>query len=311
MTVGFVGLGNMGQNMVVRLLEQGVDVVGFNRTAHVTRSFGESVARKSLSGKFFDTPTIDMLVGKLDAPRVIWLMVSAGEPVDEEIDQLLLGGLTKGDTVIDGGNSFYKDSVRRHDELKKREIFYVDCGTSGGLDGARHGACLMLGGDKESIDSVQWLWDRLSTTPAGSGWRHVGPAGAGHFVKMIHNAIEYGMNEAIGEGFEMLTSGPYTIDLASVADLWIHGSIIRGYLLELLAKTFQKDPTLSSFTGTIGGGQTGQWALETAKELGISAKVLEAALVARKKSQTSQTFASKVVSALRAQYGGHKEEEKK
>lgn len=307
MTVRFIGLGKMGQNMVTRLLAQGIDVVGFNRTEEVTKSFVQEIFQRKFTGTFFDVYSIPQLMGKLTTPRVIWLMVAAGPPVDAVIEQLRAAGLTHGDIVIDGGNSWYKDSLRRHDELKKQGIAYVDCGTSGGLDGARHGACLMLGGEGETIERLSWLWDALSTPPAGLGWRQVGPAGAGHFVKMVHNAIEYGVNQAMGEGFDLLASGGYTLDIAAVADLWLHGSIIRGYLLELLVKTLHKDPTLSTFSGTIGGGQTGAWAMETAKTFGVTATVLKHALDSRKRSHRKPTFATKVVSALRFAYGGHQE----
>lgn len=234
-------------------------------------------------------------------------MVSAGAAVDEVLDQLIASGLQKGDIVIDGGNSFYKDSVRRYDKLSKSGIHYVDCGTSGGLDGARVGACLMLGGDESVIGSFRWLWDALA---AKDGWLQVGSSGAGHFVKMIHNAVEYGMDQAIGEGFALLSKGPYNLDLRSVAKNWNNGSIIRGYLLELLAQALSEDPHLDTFTGKVGGGETGTWAVATAKELGIEVAVLEKALEARKKSKEAPTFATKVVSALRREYGGHEEFQK-
>lgn len=302
MKIGFIGLGKMGQNMVVRLGEQGINVVGFNRTAEVTQTFAKDIARLGFTGTFLPVYDPASLVKALPPPRVIWLMVAAGRPVDGVIEQLVVAGVGNGDTIIDGGNSFYRDSVRRHEELKQRGIALIDCGTSGGLEGARNGACLMIGADEAVVRPLAWLWDRLSAT-----WKRVGPPGSGHFVKMVHNSIEYGMNQALGEGFEMLSKGPYPIDLEAIANLWNQGSIIRGYLVELLGRAFAKDPSLTSFTGVIGGGETGAWGLATAKELGVATPVLQQAVEARRHSKTRQTFATKVVSALRHQYGGHAE----
>lgn len=307
MSIGFVGLGKMGQNMVIHLVEQGVDVVGFNRTEIVTKSFTQEISQFHASGKFSAVYDIASLVETLSPSRIIWLMVDAGLAVDGVTRELLEAGVTTGDIMIDGGNSFYKDSIRRWEALTKKGISFIDCGTSGGLEGARHGACLMLGGDAEPIERLTWVWNALSAAPAGSAWKHVGPSGAGHFVKMVHNGIEYGVNQALGEGCEILVKGPYKLDIAGIAHLWNHGSIIRGYFLELLARALEKDPMLSSFAGVIGGGQTGRWALETAKELGVRADVLEEAMQARRRSQANPSFAAKVVSALRQEYGGHKE----
>lgn len=297
----------MGRNMIKRLLTQGIGVVGYNRTEQVTHSFVKELTRVNVRGQFSDTYDVPSLVAKLSPPRVIWLMVVAGLAVDGVMHKLLEAGVTTGDIIIDGANSFYKDSTRRWEILKKKGISFIDCGTSGGLEGARRGACLMIGGDTEPIEGLTWVWNALSAEPAGSAWKHVGSSGAGHFVKMVHNGIEYGVNQAIGEGYEILKKGPYQLDIARIADVWNHGSIIRGHLMELLARTLQEDQTLSSFTGVIGGGQTGHWALETARELGVPAHILEKALEARSASQTKQTFAGKVVSALRFAYGGHKE----
>lgn len=280
--LGFIGLGRMGLNMVLRLKEKGIDVVAYNRTP---------VPEASVS-------RVDELVSKLSTPRVLFLMVSA-QAVDEVIASLKL---TPGDTVIDGGNCFYKDTIRRSNELNTKSIHYIDCGTSGGLEGARTGACLMLGGEEDVVQDLTWLWNALGT------WEYFGPAGAGHFVKMVHNGVEYGMNQAIGEGFEILSKGPYALDYAKVAHNWNHGSVVRGWLVELLANAFDRDPKLAGFEGKVGGGQTGKWTVDSAKELGVEATVIEDALRAREKSQTKPTFAGKVVSALRAGYGGHKEQ---
>jgi len=304
-SIGFIGLGKMGKNMVLHLLEQGVDVVGFNRTGDVTTAFQASVVSDTTSevrGVFTAAGTIKELLQKLQSPRIIFLMVPNGNPVDEMLTQLVTLGLQKGDTVIDGGNTFYKDSVRRNKELETKGITFIDCGTSGGLEGARNGACLMLGGNKEKIAGFNWLWEKLAVK---DGYRYFGPSGAGHFVKMVHNGIEYGMDQALGEGFELLVKGPYQLDLASVAQTWEHGSVIRSWLVELLAMALVTDPKLDSYSGTIGGGQTGTWTTDAAKEFDVPIPVIAGALEARRASQTKPSMSGKVVSALRAGYGGH------
>lgn len=323
--LGFIGLGKMGKNMVLHALEAGVDIIAYNRTKdvmeefdHVTVDTFNPTSSSTQAGVFIPVYEIRELVEKLHKPRVIFLMVVDGAPVDEVISHLLTAGITSGDVIIDGGNSYWKDSVRRSKELKEKGINFIDCGTSGGLDGGRHGACLMLGGEKVIVDNLSWLWqtlsgkgDALQDVPlqdeVSGGWTYFGPAGAGHFVKMVHNGVEYGMNQAIGEGFEILSRGPFSLDFAKVAHNWSQGSVIRGWLMELLAKALDKDPKLEMYTGKVGGGQTGTWTLETAKEFGVDTPVLNDALVARKKSLIHPTFAGKVISALRAAYGGHKE----
>lgn len=293
--IGFIGLGKMGKNMVSHLREKGIDVVAYNRTP--------------LNDPDFPTvPTIEELIKALPAPRVVWLMVPNGA-VDEVLGQL---SLTEGDIVVDGGNSFYKDTVRRAGMLKTKGIHLVDCGTSGGLSGARNGACLMLGGEEEIVGGLSWLWDALSQKLASQGdalrsWNYFGPAGAGHFVKMVHNGIEYGMEQALGEGMEILSKGPYSLDLNKVAATWQNGSVVRGFLEDTLAAALAKDPKLDSFTGKVGGGETGGWTLAAAREFGVEAPVLEHALAARQKSLTNPTVSSKAISAMRREFGGHEE----
>ncbi len=308
--LGFIGLGRMGANMATHLIEQGIDIVVYNRTAEKTTQFTQEHPQAKMANG------ISQLVSQLASPRVIWLMVPNGQPVDDMITQLLASGLEKGDCVIDGGNTYYKDTVRRSSELASKGIHYIDCGTSGGLEGARNGACLMIGGDKEVVDSLQWLWEAgaIKDGPASTlrestrgGWAHFGPSGAGHFVKMVHNGVEYGMNQALGEGFEILSKGPYELDFAKVAHNWSHGSVVRGWLVELLAKAFDSDPKLDQYSGKVGGGETGKWTREAAKEFNAETDVIDASIEAREKSQQKPTFAGKVVSALRAGYGGHKE----
>jgi 6-phosphogluconate dehydrogenase len=299
MKLGFIGLGRMGKNMVLHLLEQNIDVVGYNRTVSVVDEFEKEIT----TGNFTPSKSIKEFVEQLESPKIILVMVKAGQPVDDVIQELLKNGLNDGDIIIDGGNSFYKDSVRRHELLVKENIAYIDCGTSGGLEGARHGACLMLGGTKETVEELTWLWDALGT------WTYFGPTGAGHFVKMVHNGVEYGIDQAFGEGFHLLAEGPYKdLDLQAVADNWSKGSVVRGWLIELLARAFSKDPKLSQYSGIAGGGQTGEWTKATAEEFKIPQPILDSALQSRKGSQAKPTFATKVVSALRFEYGGHKEE---
>lgn len=321
-TIGFIGLGRMGKNMILHLLENRVSVVGYNRTVQVTHDFSEEIKHTFFSPdenavSFTAVETLGQMIEKLPTPRVIFLMVKAGQPVDQVISELLPLGLSKNDIVIDGGNSFYKDSVRRHNTLAQKSIHYIDCGTSGGLEGGRYGACLMLGGDRDVIESLKPVWDALSkkgkTSPptfSGGRWDYIGASGAGHFVKAVHNGIEYGIDQAIGEGLAVLEKSPYALPLPTIVTNWTGGSVIRSWLLELLIRAFAKDTRLSSYSGHIGGGETGAWAKDAAHELGVPVPVLTAALKARQESQENPSFAGKVVSALRHEYGGHTEEVK-
>ncbi len=330
-TIGFIGLGRMGKNMILHLLEQGINVVGYNRTSKVTDEFASEVEEQPFSlhdqessGTFTVVYSLADLIRELPSPRVIILMVKAGEAVDNVIKELQENGLATDDILIDGGNSFFEDSKRRFEMLSEKKIHYIDCGTSGGLEGARNGACLMLGGNESIVESLDFLWDALAgmkrdsltksgmedSRSLGGGWTYFGPSGAGHFVKMVHNGIEYGIDQAFGDGFELLEKSPYNLDLEKVAKNWTKGSVVRGWLVELLARAFSKDPKLASYVGRVGGGQTGQWTIDTAKKLGITQPILEEAMRAREKSQETPSFAGKVVSALRYEYGGHKEESK-
>lgn len=286
--LGFIGLGKMGKLMVPHLTEAGIDVVSFNRTP-----MPEATAS-----------SIEDLVKKVKAPRVIWLMISNGKPIDDVIGKLIAAGVTAGDTIVDGGNTFYKDTVRRYTDLKTKGIQFIDCGTSGGMEGAKSGACLMLGGEEEAVRNLSWLWDALAVK---DGWNYFGPSGAGHFVKMIHNGIEYGYVEALAEGVDVMTKSPYHIDFPKLMKTWNNGSIIKSYLTELLGRALEKDPQLSTFTGKVGPGETEGWMLAAAREFGVEVKAYEAALNARLQSRTTPSTASKVVSALRREYGGHGE----
>lgn len=305
MSIGFIGLGKMGRYMAERLVDHGMSVVAYNRNPETTESFISALGKRRHKGQISTSYSVADLLGQLSRPRVVFMMVTAGPAVDGLIETALAGGLMEGDTLIDGGNSFYKDTTRRASFLKTKGIHYIDCGTSGGLEGGRRGACLMIGGDRHVVRSLSRLWDALA---APDSWAYMGPPGAGHFVKMIHNGIEYAFAEAIGEGLEIAREGPYDLDLAKVAAIWNKGSVIRGRLIELAARAIDRDPHLSSYKGVIGGDETGKWAVETAKDLGVLVPVIEESLKMREKSKRTQRFSGKVVSALRFEYGGHREE---
>lgn len=288
----------MGRNMVLRLLEKGHRVVAFDKikaSADALAARG-AVAAASPAG----------MAQSLKKPRVLWLMVPAGKPVDEVMFQNLLPYLESEDIVIDGGNSYYKDSVRRAGTLKEKGIFFLDVGTSGGLEGAASGASLTIGGDKRAFDKLKPVFESLAS-PGGYG--HVGESGAGHFVKMVHNAIEYVLLQAYGEGFELLEKGPFSLDLAQVAGLWNRGSVIRSWILELAERALQKDPELEKLAGVVGGGETGSWAVETALEKEVPVPLVYLALALRQRSRQDDSFASRVVAALRREFGGHEVKE--
>ncbi len=295
MKLGFIGLGRMGFNIALNLKDHKIDVVAYNRSPEPVKE----IKKKGVKVAF----SIKELMKKLPKQKIIWIMVTAGKSVDAVVKELL-PYLNKGDIVIDGGNSFYEDSIRRQNYLKKKGIHFVDIGTSGGLSGARHGACLTIGGDKNIFKKIEPICKAVS---AKNGYAYVGQAGAGHFVKMVHNGIEYALLQAYGEGFELLYKGPYkNLDLRKISTTWKNGSIIRSYLTELAEKAFAKDSKLSMVRGIIGGGETGEWTIKTAKEFGVDAGTIKLALEARKKSQKKPRFAGKVVAALRNEFGGHK-----
>lgn len=304
MKIGFIGLGRMGNAMVLHALEKGIDVVAFNRT---TTKVDELVIEAKNNTHLTPSYSIDELVKHLEAPRVIVLMVPQGAPVLEMIEKLVSAGLTQGDTIIDGGNCFYKDSQKNYEVLKQKGINYLDMGTSGGLEGARNGACLMIGGDEAVFKKLESLFEAMACS---DGYAYFGPSGAGHFVKMVHNGIEYGMLQAFGEGFEVLEKGPFDLDFRKVAKNWSHGSVVRSWLTELLQNAFNADPKLSNIEGVVGGGTTGRWTETVAKEEGVETPVISASLKAREVSQNTPTFAGKVVAALRNQFGGHEMKKK-
>jgi len=322
MQLGLIGLGRMGGNMTRRLLDGGHQVVVWDRSADAVTGLASAGATGSDS--------IDDLVSRLVPPRAIWLMVPAGEPTESTVTALT-ERLEAGDTIIDGGNSYYKDDVRRAGELRERGLHYVDAGTSGGVWGAERGYCLMVGGDAEAVSRLTPIFRTLApgqgdiapspgldpaATTAHEGFLHCGPAGAGHFVKMIHNGIEYGLMQAYAEGFDILRNANkdslpadhrYDFDLPAIAELWRRGSVVSSWLLDLTAIALREDPNLSKFEGHVPDSGEGRWTVAAAIEEDVPADVLTSALYTRFRSRRDHTFAEQILSALRAQFGGHVE----
>lgn len=305
MKIGYIGLGRMGKNMVFRLLEQGIEVVAWNRSPEPR----EEVAKKGAIA----VESIDDLISKLKTPRIIWVMVTAGEIVDEIIDQLSKK-LSPGDLIIDGGNSFYKDTLRRNKSLSKKSIHFMDIGTSGGPGGARNGACLMIGGSKEDFEKIKKL---AKAAAAPGAYQYLGPIGAGHFCKMVHNAIEYGMMESIGEGLGILKFSPFKYDFNKVLDIYMHRSVVESRLVNWAWDAFKEDPNLSNISSSIGSGGSGKrvkgeadWTVDIASEQGIDVPAMKAAIKVRGNSNkdpegSPEGFRNKVISAMRGQFGQH------
>ncbi|HXU45942.1 MAG TPA: decarboxylating 6-phosphogluconate dehydrogenase [Thermoanaerobaculia bacterium] len=322
MQIAMIGLGRMGANMTRRLLRGGHEVVVYDLNPQAVAALvAEGAAGAS---------SLDGLVGQLAAPRAVWLMVPAGDPT-ERMAVALGEKLTPGDAVIDGGNSFFKDDVRRAGLLADKGVHYLDAGTSGGVWGLERGYCLMIGGDRASYERLEPIFATLAPgqgeiapspgregrkSTAEKGYLYCGPAGAGHFVKMIHNGIEYGLMQAYAEGFDILKSAAlervpedqrYTFDLADVAELWRRGSVVSSWLLDLSAMALAESPDLSRYDGFVHDSGEGRWTVTTAIEEAVPADVLSAALYARFRSRQEHTFAEKVLSAMREKFGGHVE----
>ncbi|RTY36064.1 decarboxylating 6-phosphogluconate dehydrogenase [Chlorobium phaeovibrioides] len=293
MQAGFIGLGKMGFNMALQLLEHGHELVVFDLSE-------QAVSRMEEAGAIPADSVAD-LASRLSSPRVIWLMVPAGDAVDATIRDLLTQ-LQEGDIVVDGGNSRYQDSRRRAVELAGVGIRFLDVGTSGGLEGARHGACTMVGGEKDAYLCVEPLLKDLCV-PGGYGY--MGSSGAGHYAKMVHNGIEYGMMQAIGEGFELMQAGEFGFDMEEVSRVWANGSVIRSWLMDLARQAFQKDGSLGYLEGTIADSGEGRWTVEAALERDVSVPVIASALFRRYRSRSDNNFSDRVVAALRHEFGGH------
>jgi 6-phosphogluconate dehydrogenase len=290
-----IGLGRMGMNMVRRLLQSGHEVVVYNRTPQKT----EKIAREGATPAY----ALTEIAEKLTSPRVIWIMLPAGPAIDEHLLQLK-EILTPGDIMIDGGNTYFKDDIRRAQFLAEKAIGFMDVGVSGGIWGLKVGYCLMIGGDKENYQILEPVFKSLAPR---DGYLYCGPIGAGHFVKMVHNGIEYGMMQAYGEGFQILEASPYAdvLNYAEVARLWNRGSVVRSWLLELAEAAFSRDGKLTDIQGVVEDSGEGRWTVNQAIETGVSAPVITLSLMNRFRSRDKDSFSDKVVAALRREFGGH------
>jgi len=293
MQIGFVGLGKMGLNMVTRLIRGGHQVAAFDRSADAIAQAGAAGGKGAAS--------LDALVAALAPPRAVWVMVPAGAPTESTV--AALGNLlSKGDTIVDGGNTNFHDDVRRAEALKAKGITYIDAGTSGGIWGLQEGYCLMVGGDADACKRLEPIF--LTLAP-DHGYLRVGESGAGHYVKMIHNAIEYGLMQAYAEGFDLMHASDYQIDLPAVASLWMQGSVVRSWLLELTARALKEDPELSSLKAYVEDSGEGRWTLAEGVDRSIPMPALTAALFTRFRSRSDNPFGERMLAALRNQFGGH------
>ena len=294
MRIGFIGLGRMGANMVRRLLLDGHEVVAYNRTPEKTTEIAGEGAIASFS--------IAELVGALAKPRAVWVMVPAGDATEAQIAELL-EHLEPGDTIIDGGNTNFHDDVRRHRALAERGIGYIDAGTSGGIWGLKLGYCLMVGGEAAAVDPLVPIFTSLA--PA-DGYRHVGGPGAGHYVKMVHNGIEYGLMQAYAEGFEIMHASDYELDLAAISELWMQGSVVRSWLLELAGRAFRANgQDLANLKGFVADSGEGRWTVQEAMDHDVPAPVITLSLLTRFRSRQDDSYGAKVLAALRNEFGGH------
>ncbi|QGQ44561.1 phosphogluconate dehydrogenase (NAD(+)-dependent, decarboxylating) [Metabacillus sediminilitoris] len=292
MKVGLVGLGKMGLNLGQNLLDQNHEVVAFD--------VNPSAVDKMSTYGATATSNLKELVQALETPRILWIMVPHAV-VDSVISEIK-PFLSAGDIVIEAGNSHYKESIRRYNELKESGVHFMDAGTSGGMEGARHGACYMIGGDPEAWEVVEPIF---RDTAVENGYLYAGKAGSGHFLKMVHNGIEYGMMAAIGEGFEVLEKSDFDFDYEKVARVWNNGSVIRSWLMELTENAFSKDARLDEIKGTMHSSGEGKWTIETALDLQAATPVIAMSLLMRYRSLEDDTFTGKIVAALRNEFGGH------
>ena len=296
MEIGMIGLGRMGANMTTRLLGGGHRVVAFDRAP-------DAVAA-AVKGGATGAASLAELVGALAAPRAVWVMVPAGDPTESTI-RALADALAPGDTVIDGGNSNYGDSMRRAAFLETKQIRFVDAGTSGGIWGLKEGYSLMIGGEKAAVERLRPIFETLAPG-ADRGWGHVGPSGAGHFTKMVHNGIEYGLMQAYAEGFTILRAKEeFGLDVAQVAQIWRDGSVVRSWLLDLTAAALRENPALDGIAPYVADSGEGRWTVAEAIELDVPAPVITLSLIARLRSRTEDSYADKLLAAMRNQFGGH------
>ena len=290
--IGMIGLGKMGLNLALNLLDHKVEVHGYD--THPSEAAKQSPSLKRHQ-------SLETLIAALTPPRILWLMIPAGPPTEAMLEQLTTQ-LDAGDIIIDGGNSRYLDTIKRAETLKQQKLHLIDCGTSGGTEGARHGASLMVGGSEEAVSQCEWVFKMLATK---DGYAHLGPSGAGHFVKMVHNGIEYGMMQALGEGFELLEASPFDLNYQDVSKVWANGSIIEGLLMRMVVSAFADDPKLEAIAGRVDESGEGRWTVEAAVNLKVAAPVITQALYSRFKSKDDDKFAEKLVAAMRNAFGGH------
>ena len=296
MELGMIGLGRMGANMTTRLIAGGHRVVACDLSP-------EAVAR-AVQGGATGTSSAGELVAKLGAPRAVWVMVPAGEATESTL-RTLADTLARGDTVIDGGNSYYQDSMRRGAVLAERGIAFIDCGTSGGVWGLREGYSLMLGGELGAVERLRPVFETLAPGK-DRGWGRVGPIGAGHFTKMVHNGIEYGLMQAFAEGFEVLhRKSEFALDLAQVGRIWQHGSVVRSWLLDLTVDALTKNPTMDGIVPWVADSGEGRWTAAEALDLDVPAPIMTLSLIARLRSRSSEAFADRLLAAMRNEFGGH------
>lgn len=293
MKIGFIGLGKMGANMTKRLLLKKHELVVFDFSAEAVK---EAVMHGAESAQ-----SIEELVQKLPQKKVIWLMIPAGKPIDDTLE-ILSKTLTKGDIIIDGGNSFWKDSKARAEKMKAFGIDFIDCGTSGGVWGLQNGYCLMYGGNKNACDYTHDLYKDLATE---NGYLYCGESGAGHFVKMVHNGIEYGMMQSFAEGFELMEESPFAYNLTDIAKLWQHGSVVRSWLLDLIHNALSEDPKLDTIRGYVEDNGEARWMVQTAMDFEVPVHATAASLFTRFESRQKESFAMKMLAAMRNQFGGH------
>jgi 6-phosphogluconate dehydrogenase len=297
MDIAMIGLGKMGANMARRLLRGGHRVVGYNRSPEAAQALAaEAGLEPALS--------LEGLVQRLSAPRAVWVMVPAGEPTESTVDALA-SLLSPGDIIVDGGNSNYKDTMRRAAGMAAKGLHFVDVGTSGGIWGLAEGYSMMVGGDTEAVGRLRPVLETLAPAP-DQGWGHVGPSGAGHFTKMVHNGIEYGLMQAYAEGFEIMRAKEeFGLDLHQVSETWRFGSVVRSWLLDLTADALAGDPELSDIKGWVADSGEGRWTVFEAVDLDVPAPVITQALQARFVSRQDESFAAKLLAAMRNQFGGH------
>lgn len=293
MKIGFIGLGKMGGRMVERLLQNNHEIVVYNLT---NKEIDEAVSKGAIAAK-----SLEDLVSHLEGRKLIWLMVPSGQAVDDNIE-ILSKLLSANDIIVDGGNSYWRDSVARHKKLQTKGIQYIDCGTSGGVWGLQNGYCLMYGGSKEACDYAKPIFESLAPE---NGYTYCGESGSGHLVKMVHNGIEYGMMQAYAEGFEIMKNSPYDISLEKVAQTWIQGSVVRSWLLELISNALNQNTDLDGIKDYVEDSGEGRWTVQTAIDFNVPAQVITSSLFARFQSRQESSFAMKLVAAMRNQFGGH------